>query len=211
MNWGGVSVDPERQVMIVNSNHMANYVVLIPRTVADTMGVKVFLPESKTPPPREAQGIAAQIGTPAAVKIEPFLSSIGAPCQQPPWGRITGVDLRSGRVLWSHRLGTGYDSGPLGVASRIPFTMGVASMGGAVTTRSGLFFLAATQDHYIRAFDLASGRVLWRARLPAGGQATPATYISPKSGRQFVAIAAGGHMISPNAGRQYLIAYALPK
>jgi quinoprotein glucose dehydrogenase len=71
--------------------------------------------------------------------------------------------------------------------------MGVPNMGGSVTTRSGLTFIAASQDNFLRAYETGTGRELWRGRLPAGGQATPAMYRSPASGRQFVVIAAGGH------------------
>lgn len=209
-DWGGVSIDTDRQVMIVNSNNMANYIRLITRKVADRMGVAPFDPRKPGGGAGESAGIAAQEGTPVAAVLGPFLSPIFAPCQQPPWGRITAVDLVTRRVLWTHTLGTGRDSGPMGLPSQLPFRMGVPSMGGAVTTRSGLIFLAATQDRYLRAFDEASGDVLWRARLPAGGQATPMTYTSPKSGRQFVVIAAGGHGMLLTKGGDYLIAYALP-
>jgi quinoprotein glucose dehydrogenase len=108
-------------------------------------------------------------------------------------------------------MGTGQDSGPLGIPSELPFLMGVPNMGGTVTTRGGVIFIAATQDRYLRAFDEATGAELWSDRLPAGGQATPMTYLSEKSGRQFVAIAAGGHPMLAVKPGDYLIAYALPQ
>src|SRR5690606_30834214 len=120
----------------------------------------------------------------------PFLSPLFAPCQAPPYGRLSAVDLASGKLLWSRPIGTARDSGPLGLSLGLPLPMGVPNMGGSVTTRGGLIFIGATQDRYLRAVETKSGRVLWSERLPAGGQATPMTYLSRKSGRQFVAIAA---------------------
>jgi quinoprotein glucose dehydrogenase len=206
-DWGSVSIDADRHLMIVNSNRMANYVNLIPRALADRMGIA---PADLTRTTSgEGAGYAALKGTPVAVKIYPFLSPIFAPCQAPPWGHISAVDLVTGKLAWTHSLGTARDSGPLGMSSMLPLRMGVPNMGGAVTTRGGLFFLAATQDRYLRAFDTATGNVLWRARLPAGGQSTPMTYLAP-GGRQMVAVAAGGHPMMNTKAGDFLIAYALP-
>ncbi len=206
-DWGSVSIDADRHLMIVNSNRMANYIKLIARATADRMGIA---PNDLTKTTSgEGAGYAALKGTPVAVKIYPFLSPIFAPCQAPPWGNISAVDLVTGKLVWTHRLGTARDSGPLGLSSMLPFRIGVPNMGGAVTTRGGLFFLAATQDRYLRAFDTATGEVLWRSRLPAGGQSTPITYLSP-GGRQMVAVAAGGHPMMNTKAGDYLIAYALP-
>ncbi len=79
-----------------------------------------------------------------------------------------------------------------------------------MTTASGLTFIGATQDATFRAFDTNTGKLLWQSRLPAGGQANPMTYISPKSGRQFVLIAAGGHALSRSPLGDSVVAYALP-
>jgi glucose dehydrogenase len=89
--------------------------------------------------------------------------------------------------------------------------MGVPNIGGAVTTRSGLTFIGASQDNFLRAFETATGRELWRTRLPAGGQATPITYWSSSSARQFILIAAGGHGGLQTTPGDYILAYALPK
>ena len=82
-------------------------------------------------------------------------------------------------------------------------------MGGNVITQSGLIFTGATADDYLRAFDEASGKELWRARLPAGGQATPMTY-QGDDGKQYVVIAAGGHGGLGTRSGDALMAYALP-
>lgn len=207
-DWGGVSLDADRKLLIVNSNHVANRNVLIPRAVADKMGIHIpdFTKEQGV-----SHGTVAQVGTPYAVKPAPFLSLLFAPCQAPPYGRLTAVDLVSRKVVWSHPIGTARDSGPMGLASGLPITMGTPNMGGAVTTRGGLVFIAATQDRYIRAFSSATGEMLWQARLPAGGQATPMTYTSARSGRQFVVIAAGGHLMLNTKVGDYIVAYALPE
>jgi hypothetical protein len=94
----------------------------------------------------------------------------------------------TGKVAWRHANGTIRDETPL----PIPLKLGVPSLGGPMTG-GGLSFMAASLDYYLRAYDTTTGRVLWRARLPAGAQATPMTYRSPASGRQFVVVVAGGH------------------
>jgi quinoprotein glucose dehydrogenase len=89
--------------------------------------------------------------------------------------------------------------------------MGVPNIGGAVATRGGVFFIGSSQDKYLRAYETATGRELWRTRLPAGGQATPMAYWSNGSGREFVLIAAGGHGGLLTTPGDYIMAYALPK
>lgn len=132
------------------------------------------------------------------------------PCSAPPWGLITAVDLPSGRVIWSKPLGTGRDSGPFGIESHLPVTMGVPNSGGSITTRAGLVFIAATAERSIRAFDIQTGKELWQARLPAAGVATPMTYWSPASSRQFVVIAAGGRPGMVKRLSTKVVAFALP-
>jgi quinoprotein glucose dehydrogenase len=77
-----------------------------------------------------------------------------------------------------------------------------------MVTASGLIFIGAAADNYIRAFNSESGEEIWKQRLPAGGQATPMTYIA--GGRQYIVIAAGGHGRMGTTRGDYLIAYALP-
>jgi quinoprotein glucose dehydrogenase len=93
----------------------------------------------------------------------------------------------------------------------LPLKMGVPAMGGPITTAGGLAFLTGTLDYYIRAYDETTGRELWKARLPAGAQATPMTYRSPASGRQFVVTVAAGHGSLGTKMGDSVIAYALPK
>ena len=210
MEWGGVSVDPVRKLMVVNWTRFPNYTRLVPRAEADEMGVKAA--------DAGISGVgkpAAQEGTPYAAATGGFLSFLGIPCIAPPYGLMSLVDLNSREIVWTRPLGTAQDLGPMGIPSMLPIEMGVPNLGGSVTTKSGLVFIASSMETSMHAVDVQTGYILWKARLPAAGHATPMTYISPKSGRQFVVIAAGGHfalegVIGGKMGDQ-VIAYALPK
>ena len=204
-DWGGISIDTDRDILVGNSNRVAMRVDLIPRAQADAMGIKPI----STAVHGNVGGTSAQAGTPVAVRILPFLSPLGVPCNQPPYGMLSAVDMRTRKLLWSRPLGTAHDSGPFGLESHLPFTMGVPNTAGSLVTRSGLTIIGATQGRYLRALETRTGRLLWQARLPAGGQATPMTYLSP-SGRQFVVISAGGNYTLRSKTGDYVVAYALP-
>jgi quinoprotein glucose dehydrogenase/quinate dehydrogenase (quinone) len=204
IDWGSVAVDPERRLMIVNSTALPYVDTLIPRARAQAENVLEYDP-SQQEPPALLQGRFAQAGTPFAVETLPMLSPLGIPCHQPPWGELSAVDLETRKTVWRRPLGTTRDHAPLG----IPFPMGVFNLGGSVTTRGGVVFIGATIDQYLRGFDVETGRELWRARLPAGGQSNPMSYVAP-SGRQFVVIAAGGHTSMQTRKGDYVLAYALP-
>lgn len=206
VNWGGISVDPERKLAIVNWSRIANYTAMVTREEADRKGYK-----------RSTNGGAhvgepvAQEGTPFALLTGPFLSPLNVPCTEPPFGMIGVVDLTAGKMKWQRPLGTSADSGPLQSRSYVPLPMGTMNTGGSVTTKSGLAFIAATQERALRAFDVNTGKMVWRTPLPAGGHATPMSYMSKTSGRQFVVIAAGGNAPLSSGSGDYVIAYALPK
>lgn len=206
VDWGGVAVDRSRQIMIVNSNRVGNLDRLLPRKVANEMGIKPY----STTNVSAIEGAGAQAGTPYAADIRPFFSPLWVPCNEPPYGMITAVDLVSRKVIWSKPFGTAQDSGPLGIRSMLPVTMGVPNNGGALVTNGGVTFIGATQEHTFRAFDTLTGKELWQARLPGGGNATPMTYVSPKSKRQFVVIAAGGFPYLGAKQSDAIVAYALP-
>jgi len=205
MNWGGVSIDRQRDIMIVNSMRVAVRSQLIPRHQADRLGVKAISADVHG----DVGGTAAQAGTPYAVKLAPFLSPLGIPCQQPPYGMISAIDLKTRKLLWSHPFGTGREAGPFGIRSMLPFTMGVPNIGGSITTGGGVTFIGAAQDSYFRAYDTQTGQLLWRTRLPAGGQATPMTYRG-RDGHQIIVIAAGGHDALAARRGDYVLAFALP-
>ncbi|WEZ84028.1 glucose/quinate/shikimate family membrane-bound PQQ-dependent dehydrogenase [Rhizobium sp. 32-5/1] len=196
-NWGSVAVDPERQVMFGMPTYLAFTSQLVPRDQ---------VPPKAQDEKGSEQGLNRNDGAPYAVKMGPFLSPLGVPCQAPPWGYVAGADLRTGEIAYKHRNGTVYDMTPL----PLPFKVGVPGIGGPMITKSGLAFLGAAVDNYLRAYDLTTGEQLWQARLPAGGQSTPMTYTNA-AGKQFVLIVAGGHGSVGTKPGDYIIAYTLPK
>ncbi len=146
---------------------------------------------------------ARMTGTPYGMRRRLLQSPLGAPCTAPPWGKLVAMDLAKGKIAWSKALGTSRDRAPW------PFwnTRGVPNMGGPLTTASGLTFIGATTDNFLRAFDTTSGDEVWTMRLPAGAQATPMSYEA--GGRQFVVVAAGGHAKLGTTRGDYVLAFAL--
>jgi len=199
MNWGSASIDEARGLLIVNDIRMPQFVELIPREIADVAG-----------PSAAHDGLAQQKGTPYGALKNGFMSPLGVPCHQPPYGALTAIDLAKRAIVWQVPMGTLKDTGPLGLKTGLQIPVGMPTLGGPVTTASGLVFYAGTQDYYLRAIDVTTGQELWKGRLPVGAQATPMTYVSPESGRQFVVVSAGGARQSPDRG-DYIIAYSLPR
>lgn len=196
-NWGGVAVDPERQIAFAMPVRMA-FVSTLKQRNDDTS--RVVTKETEAP-------FNENFGSRYAVRLFPFLSPFGKPCQAPPWGLVAGVDLAAGKIAYQHVNGTVRD------LSRIPmpFRLGVPGIGGPIITKGGVAFLSGTLDYFLRAYDVTTGKQLWESRLPAGGQATPMTYWSNASGRQFVIVVAGGHGSLGTRFGDSIIAYALPK
>jgi quinoprotein glucose dehydrogenase len=205
MNWWGMSINPEQGIMVVNVNRVANYDFLIPRAEADRMGLRPLVDGGEG----DVGGFVAQAGTPFAAGITPFMSRLGIPCQAPPYGVLSAVDLRTRRLLWTRRLGTAASSGPFNIPSHLPLPMGTPNLGGSFSTRTGLSFIAATPDRYLRAYDSVTGEIVWSDRLPAGAHATPMSYLSP-GGRQMVVVAAAGLPPFGSKAGDFIIAYALP-
>jgi quinoprotein glucose dehydrogenase len=194
-NWGSVSFDPSRQFVIANTNRLPFVVQLIERDkLKDTY-------ESHKYPDSE---FARQIGTPYGMRRQVILSPLGVPCTAPPWGTLSAVNLASGKIQWQVPLGTSRDLAPWPVW----WIDGVPNLGGSIVTAGNLVFIAAASDNFIRAFDIDTGRELWRGRLPAGGQATPMTFAH--GGRQFIVISAGGHGGIGTTRGDYVVAFALP-
>jgi quinoprotein glucose dehydrogenase len=154
-NWGGVAIDPERQVVFAMPVYLAFTSTLNARTdAASRIGTK---PDE--PPFNE------NFGAPYAAKMGAFLSPIGLPCQAPPWGYVAGADLTTGKIFYRHVNGTLRDLSP----NPMPFKMGVPGIGGPMITKGGVAFLSGTLDYFARAYDVTSGKQLWESRLPAGG------------------------------------------
>lgn len=198
-NWGGVAIDPQRQIVFATPTRLAFVSQLVPREDDTQLYV-----QGDERPPYSLPALNENFGAPFAVKLNPFVSALGLPCQAPPWGFVAGADLTTGDIAWMHRNGTVRDSSPL----PLPFKMGVPNLGGPMVTASGVGFLTSTLDYYIRAYDVATGKTLWQERLPAGGQATPMTYVG-KDGRQYVLAVAGGHGSLGTKAGDYVIAYRL--
>src|SRR6516225_6815038 len=168
--------------------NVANVVRLIPR--AEYAAARAAAPDVE---------IGLGLGTPYAAERTRLFSIFGVPCNPPPWGTLAAVDLAAGTIRWQVPLGS----------MAFGLFRGLPNLGGPIVTASGLVFIAAANDDKLRAFDVSTGRELWQASLPAGGQATPMTYVA--GGRQFVVIAAGGHARMGSKFGDAVVAFALPE
>ncbi len=196
--WGGIAVDPVRQIAIANPMAVPFVSKLIPRGPENPAA-----PNDAHPSGSEV-GVQPMYGTPYGAVLHPFLSPVGLPCYRPPWGYMAGIDLKTMKIAWMHANGTIRDSAPI----PIPIKLGVPTLGGPLTTAGGVAFLTSTLDYFIRAYDVTTGQQLWEDRLPAGGQSTPMSYAI--DGKQYVVTAAGGHGSFGTKLGDYVIAYALP-
>ena len=195
MNWGGVAIDPDAGVLFVNQMRMPSVVTLIERADYETMDRDSVQYPSELYPME---------GTPYALKREPLFSPLGAPCNPPPWGTLTAVDLASGEVLWESTLGTTRDTAPF----PLWLPLGAPNLGGSIATAGGLVFIGATTDQFVRGFDSRSGEELWKHRLPYTANATPITYRLGPESKQYLVVPAGGHGWS--APGDAVIAFTLP-
>jgi quinoprotein glucose dehydrogenase len=218
MDWGGIAVDPVRMIAFAHPNYMAFVDRLIPSPPTSqrydpSAGPKESPGTLQGPASgsdlrsSDVSGFNPNYGAPFAVALNAFLSPVGLPCQSPPWGYVAGIDLVTGKTVWRHRNGTTRDETPV----PLPFKLGVPSLGGPIVTAGGVAFVGSALDYYLRAYDVTTGDVLWRGRLPAGGQATPMSYWSNASHRQFVVIAAGGHATLGTRQGDSIVAFALPR
>jgi quinoprotein glucose dehydrogenase len=192
-HWGGVAIDERRAIAVVPVNRIPAMVQLIPaegfngdssRRVDAARGITDF-------------EYTRMRGTPFIMRRRLILGPAGLPCTPPPFGALVAVNLATGAILWNVPLGTMGDAPGLGSPN----------LGGPITTASGIVFIGGTLDRAFRAFDVETGRELWKAPLPAGARATPMTYEA--GGRQYVVIAAGGG--GPFGTGDAIIAFALPK
>jgi quinoprotein glucose dehydrogenase len=195
-NWGGLAFDARHDIAYVNTSNVMHLVTLIPQQ--DFMRARAAEPDVEI-----SQQKGVRYGMRRAVLTSPF----GIPCNPPPWGELHAVDMNSGKVLWSVPLGTTEDMVPF--SQYFLGNTGTPNLGGPIVTAGGLVFIGAAMDDYLRAFDAKTGRELWKGRLPAGGQATPMTYVW--KGRQYVVIAAGGHEKLGTRRGDKIVAFALPQ
>jgi quinoprotein glucose dehydrogenase len=160
VNWGGAAFDPVNQILYANTSRAAHIVKLIPRAEAGSVR------------PSQHHDFGPQRGAPFAMTRVVALSPLGLPCNPPPWGVLTAVYLRAGKILWRSTVGTTEELAPFGIA----FPWGTPLVNGVLVTAGGLVFTPA-EDAYLRAFDANSGAELWQGRLPAPGVANPMTYL----------------------------------
>lgn len=205
-DWGSVAVDPVRGILVANYNDTANYNRLVPRAKADAEGMKPIWEGGN---PKRIGEAGPQVGAPYAIQVNAGwrVPGTGLLCTRPPYGWIRAIDLASGRTLWEKALGDASGNGPFGIPSKLPIPIGTPNNGGPLVTAGGLVFVAATTDQKFRAFDIKTGKELWEANLPAGGQTTPMTY--DVDGTQFVVLYPGGHHFMGTPVGDEVIAYAL--
>jgi quinoprotein glucose dehydrogenase len=196
MTWSGYAFDPQRSLLVVNTNNLVAKIKLIPR--ADFWKDEVR---------KEDGDYAPQAGAPYGLFRRFLQSASDLPCTAPPWGMLTAVDMSEGKIRWQVPLGSMQDFG----GKQPPVPPGSISLGGPIVTAGGLVFIAGTFDPLIRAFDVETGKELWKAQLPASGNATPMTYRLGSNGKQYLVIAAGGHpKITEESLGDALVAFTLP-
>ena len=216
MNWGSVAVDERRQLMVVNNMHLPFTVHMIPREQD---------PATNGEGPSRGYGIGGQQrGTPFSARVDMFSSPLGIPCIQPPFGEMAVVDLTTQVIVWRRPVGTAAISLPGGRVG-VPLEMGTPFSAGSIVTAGGLIFNGGVMDGYFRALDLFSGEELFADPLHAASGATPMSYVSPKTGKQYVLLTLPGEAAigvgadhsgdtnsttAVNAGGGHVVAYALP-
>jgi quinoprotein glucose dehydrogenase len=191
VNWGSAAYDPQRHLMIANTNRLVAWVKLIPRATYDAE-------TSKDQDNRIYGEFGEQDPAPYGLYRTFLFSPHGTPCNTPPWGTVNSVDLFSGKKSWETPLGS-FSPGK---------NTGTINLGGPIVTAGGLVFTSAAMDNFLRAFDSETGKELWSFELPAGGQATPMTYTL--NGKQYLVICAGGHGKLGTKQGDFVLAFTLP-
>ncbi len=185
--------------MLVPVGQFPTFVRLIPNEKVDPEAAKVPTAGNPNGPPGFIKG------TPYGLEQGPILSPFGAPCTEPPWAMVVGVDLAEGEIKWKSPLGLIDKLAPVPISLRL----GTPFAGGGIATAGGLFFIGATADERFRAYDVDTGELLWEFDAPTSANATPMSYLA--NGRQFVVVSTGGHAwMYPQNKQDKLIAYALP-
>jgi len=206
INWSGMSYDPKRRILVTNTNNLAHIVSLFPRH-DNALQQKVMGDWDRNKNDIRAE-VTGMHGTPYFMART--IMAHGAKDDfwmqtKPPWGTLVGIDMNNGDKIWEKPLGVMMDPSihPEAV------NWGSISLGGTIVTSSGLTFIAGTFDNFLRAFDTATGELLWQYELPAAGNATPMSY--RLNGKQYIVIAAGGHgKVSFSKKGDYILAFTLP-
>ncbi len=200
MAWGGAAFDAANHLLIIPANNLPTEVYLFPR--ADF--------GNQVQEGRNLNGdweFGSMTGTPYGMKRRTLRSPRGSLCNAPPWGTLNAVDADTAELKWTVPLG---QFPPIGKSPGGPPAFGSISLGGPIVTAGGLVFMAGTLDAAIRAFDVSSGKELWKGELPTSARSTPMTFQGP-DGKQYVVVSAGGHGIAggPPLG-DYVVAFVLP-
>jgi quinoprotein glucose dehydrogenase len=193
INWDGLAWDQERQRLVIALKRVAMAVRLHQRSESTERYAPSGIGEE-----------LSQVGSPYVATRVPLIAPSGTPCSPPPWSLLMAIDFgaRDARVAWQRPLGT------VPWLSQYPQhrAWGSLSFGGPLVTAGGVVFIAASQDGKFRALDVDSGAQLWEHQLPAGGQASPMTYVL--DGKQYVVVAAGGRS-GIGAPGDWIVAFAL--
>ncbi len=197
-HWGGLAFDPARQLAIIPVNTIAARVQLIRLDQLDTTQMREHTS-------RLGDEYTRMHGTPYVMRRNMINTSGGLPCTPPPFGKLVAIDLSTGAKAWEAPLGDPSSLRP-GIPPASP-SLGTPNLGGPIVTASGLVFIGAAMDHVLRAFDVETGKELWKGPLPAGARATPMTYEA--GGRQFVVVCVGGG--DEWGPGDYVVAFALPE
>jgi glucose dehydrogenase len=191
--WGGQAFDPDTGLYYVNANDLAWTGALEANAGGRFVG--------------PASGGAHPLINNAFrfTGYKKFLDADGYPAVAPPWGTLNAINLNTGEYAWKIPLGEYPELVQQGLANT-----GSENYGGPIVTAGGLVFIAATNhDRKIRAFDKATGALLWEATMPSSGNATPATY--EVNGRQYLVVAAGGGKSRTGGPGGKYVAFALPR
>lgn len=194
VQWGGVAFDPQKQIAIVNTSHIVQYVKLYSREDYDNAD-KDSGNES---------GFAPQEGAPYGMRLLVASNWLGMPCWQPPFGEIVALDMHTGDVKWRRPVGASQQYGFF-----MPESWGSATIGGPAVTAGGVIFIGASMDAKVRAYSVESGEELWSDQAEAPAVANPSVY--EYKGRQYVAFVAGGNTILKDQVGDQVVVYALPE
>ncbi|EPV2500733.1 pyrroloquinoline quinone-dependent dehydrogenase [Enterobacter hormaechei] len=194
VQWGGVAFDPQKQIAIVNTSHIVQYVKLYSREDYDNAD-KDSGNES---------GFAPQEGAPYGMRLLVASNWLGMPCWQPPFGEIVALDMHTGDVKWRRPVGASQQYGFF-----MPESWGSPTIGGPAVTAGGVIFIGASMDAKVRAYSVESGEELWSDQAEAPAVANPSVY--EYKGRQYVAFVAGGNTILKDQVGDQVVVYALPE
>ncbi|MCU3022980.1 pyrroloquinoline quinone-dependent dehydrogenase [Enterobacter hormaechei subsp. hoffmannii] len=194
VQWGGVAFDPQKQIAIVNTSHIVQYVKLYSREDYDNAD-KDSGNES---------GFAPQEGAPYGMRLLVASNWLGMPCWQPPFGEIVAIDMHTGDVKWRRPVGASQQYGFF-----MPESWGSPTIGGPAVTAGGVIFIGASMDAKVRAYSVVSGEELWSDQAEAPAVANPSVY--EYKGRQYVAFVAGGNTILKDQVGDQVVVYALPE